>query len=498
MNKNYIALSLTTLLSLGVISTSTFAELKLPSGADRRPNLSLDPFERAREAMRNLPKAQPEESPKPVEAVTEPDRKDSGQNPGTTLGNDIIKQAATETTKESQAETSFLGEQAAEAFSYEFAITMDAFSLTSGGLQEPEDENTPLKKTGVIGIVDFIAEVDTAAAGLWDNGLFFLYTALTFGKGPTVGDLHGISSIDAGGDTMHIMELWYEHSFPYSRSSAIFGIHDFNGDFYVAEYANLFVNAGFGFGQAIGDNAGPSNYPNTTLGIRLKSEVTENSYFQIAMYDGAVGTDDESAEAEFNKIISVKLDKNEGVFVGAEGGIFKNEPGSTDGYYKLALGLWYLRADQEGFDTPNNDPEGNPIPVLAGNPRPGTGGAYILGEMSIGEKMGIFFKHGRARSEYLQHSQFYSAGMNFTGAIPGRDEDVLGIGLVYTANSPEYMAQFEEGALYKAETTYEITYTAQITDWLMVQPDFQYVQYPNMDPNIVKASVIGVRAQAVF
>ena len=64
MNKNYIALSLVGLFGFGIITTNAQAELTLPSGADRRPNLSLDPFERAREAMRKLPASKPTEEPK--------------------------------------------------------------------------------------------------------------------------------------------------------------------------------------------------------------------------------------------------------------------------------------------------------------------------------------------------------------------------------------------------------------------------------------------------
>ena len=484
MNKNYIAFSIAGILALGVVSPVALAELTLPSGADRRPNLSLDPFERAREAMRKLPKSEPkEETPEPKreqELVPQPEA--------------VPAQTAPVVQKTAEIE------EHADAFSYEFAVTMDAFSLTSGGpiqnLDDPDEEFVE-KKTGVVGVVNFVAEVDTGAADLWDNGLFFLYSALTFGEGPIVGDLHGISNIDAGGNTMRVVELWYEHSFPHSNSSALLGLHDFNGEFYVSEYASLFANAGFGLGQALGEHGGPSGYPVTTLGLRLKSEVTENSYFQVAMYDG--GIKEEEGDAEFDKVISVNLDKNEGVFVGAEAGLFKNEPGDSSGYYKIALGMWYLRQDQPGFETGELDQNQEPVTILGDNPKAGTGGAYLLAETSIGEKMGIFFKHGRAREDYLQFSQFYAAGINFSGAIPGRDDDVLGIGMVHTRQSPAYIDQLpEETQTYVAETAFEITYTAQITDWLMIQPDFQYIQYPSMDPTMTKSSVVGVRAQAVF
>ena len=487
MNKTYIALSLASIISLGLINTNARAELALPSGIDKRPDLSLDPFERARAAMRKLPTSKPKDKSKPVEQA-QPKKQPSQQTEPQQAEQDIQQPASkkNDTPNKIRHTTNFKDTDTEDAFEYELAITMDAFSLTSGGIQQTDEDTPKLKQTGVVGVVDFIAEVDTGAAGLWDDGLFYLYSALTFGETPTVGDLHGISSIEAGVNTMHIMELWYEHSFPYSHSSILFGLHDFNNEFYIAEYAQLFVNGAFGMGQALSEAANPSTYPLTTLGVRLKSEVTENTYFQITMHDAVI------QKEELDKIISIKLDKNEGVFVGAETGIFKNEPGNHNGYYKIAAGLWYLKGEQLGFA------DANGVPILTNNPKPGTGGAYFLAETSIGEKMGLFFKHGRARADYNQYSQFYAAGLNFSGAIPGREEDVLGIGLVHTRQSSAYLSQFDSGTYYVAETTYEITYSAQIMNWLMVQPDYQYVQYPSMDPNIVKASVIGVRLQAVF
>ncbi|MDH3326113.1 MAG: carbohydrate porin [Gammaproteobacteria bacterium] len=486
MNKNYIALSLASIFSLGLISLNAQAELSLPSGTDTRPNLSLDPFERSREAMRKLPVT--ESAAEPVAQVKQQKTKEPIQE---------IREVA----RNPQTERAPASQESTDAFSYEFAVTMDAFSLIAGGVKQVDDpENIP-KQTGVVGVIDFIAEVDTRAAGLWDNGSFFLYSALTFGQSPNAGDLHGISGIDAGRNTMKIMEMWYQHSFPYSHSSALFGLHDFNGEFYVSEYANLFVNGAFGGGQIIKSNGNPSTFPLINLGLRLKSELTENSYFQMGMYDGA------QSEKEIDKIISISPSKKDGVFMIGEAGIFKNEPGDPAGYYKFAAGYWNLRADQVGFERvdANGDPlvgtNGDPIHILEEDPTPGTSGAYFLAETSIGEKMGLFFKHGRAAANYVQYEQFYAAGINYKGAIPGRDEDVLGIGFVHTRHSAAYLAQFDESnpdRPFIAETTYEITYTAQITDWLMIQPDYQYVQYPNMDPSLMKASVIGVRAQAIF
>jgi len=473
MNKTYASLLLA-MLSLCLPHSNVYAELKLPSGADRRPDLSLDPFERAREAMRKLPESDSQEEPEisPQKPVKDPEPEENQEEP--------------------EQEPESKSDSGDSAFSYEIALTLDAFSVTAGGVVEPNPNDIEQNSTGVFGTLDLSAELDTSALNFWDDGLFFIYTSVIFGTAPAVGDLNGVSGIYGGGSTMRIVEAWYEHSFPFSHSSVLFGLHDFNSEFYVAEYADLFLNGGFGMGQPIGTHGNVSTFPVPTLGLRFKSQLSEKAYLQMALYDGA------SSETAYDKIIEVKPDKTEGVFTAGEAGAIKNEPGDTEGYYKVALGFWYYRADQVGFPN-SNIGEDNETYLLEDNPKPGTSGLYMLAETSIGKKLGLFFKHGRARSDYNRYDQYYSAGLNFTGAIPGRDEDILGVGVIHTRHSDAFL-EANPDQFFKAETAYEITYSAIITNWLMIQPDFQYIQQPNMTPADEQANtaVIGIRAQAIF
>ena len=495
-NKNIIQPFFTcSLLTLSFFVSTAYAELKLPSGADRRPNLSVDPFERAREAVRKLPKTKaPEPAPDPTPEVAQPEATQSiAVQPG-------LSTEPTEQTTLPPTVVSSGNAESGEAFSYELAITADALSVTAGGIPEPDQDDVEQSKTGIFGVADIIGEYDTGAAGLWNDGLFFVYAAIIFGKGPAVGDLHGTSNIYGGGDTFRIVEAWYEHSFPYSHSSIVLGIHDFNGEFYVSEYANLFMNGIFGMGQILnaGSDAGPSTYPVPTLGFRFKAELSEQAYFQVAAYNAS------PSDEAFDKIIEAKLPSNDEVFLITEFGMTNKEPGES-GYYKAGLGLWYFNINTSGFLVSGDEEAGTATYILGDESKSGNAGVYVFAEMSIGEKLGIFFKHGRGRQEYNQYAQFYAAGLNYTGIIPGREEDVFGIGLVQTRHSSAYLDAFD-GEFFAAETAFEITYTTNITDWLSVQPDFQYIQQPSMGrlapndgkPLLPNSMVIGVRASASF
>jgi len=487
-----------------VFAETVFAELKLPSGADRRPNLSLDPFERAREANRSVTPREEAPAPQPAtphetppdepavinnqqEQVLEPiSQEEMRIQSGDPVSADN-SQASTATPIPPQPEA----DEPEEAFSYEIAATVDSFTLTAGGLAGsvdgiPED-SYETGKIGFFGTIDFVAELKPGGFDLWDNGTFFLLASVIAGTAPAVGDFHGISGVYGGGNTMRIVELWYEHEFPFSHSAILFGLHDFNGDFYVTEYAGTLLNGSFGMGTIIGNGGNASTFPTPTTGLRLKTQLNDISYLQAAIYDGA------ASEEAYDKLIEVKFDDTDGFFLATEAGIVKNEPGDPNGYFKVGLGAWYLRQDQFGYP----DGSAEETPIFEDNPKPGNNGYYFIAESSIGENLGIFFKHGRGRKDYNQFAQYYATGLSYQGVLPSRGEDVLSLGLVHTRQSADYLAQSGVTA-FVAETTYEITYTTQITDWLMVQPDVQYITQPSMSPDIPSALVLGLRLQAVY
>lgn len=480
-----LAFVVASIVTTSSLPTMVLAELNLPSGSDRRPDLSLDPFERAREAVRKLPGTKETEEPKSEVVKKQAPKPKIEPAP-----------VAAPAPKAEPIEVSPPDEkEAGEAFNYEFSILIDAMSITAGGIPAPAKEDFEQNKSDIFGLLNLASELDTGAANLWDDGLFYLNAMITFGAAPASGDLHGTSGNYGGGNTMRVYELWYEHSFPYSHSASLIGWHDFNNEFYVSEFANLFVNGGFGGGQVMSSLANPSTYPLTMLGVRFNTDLTEKSYFQFALYDGA------TSDKAFENMIEVGLDKNDGVFAITEAGYLNGEPGDTD-YLKIGFGAWYLRAENVGFTTDRytEDAPG----ILADDPLPHNYGVYMLADVAIGENLGLFFKHGRAKSEYNQYDQFYAAGLNYTGIIPGREEDVLGIAMLQTRQSSAYTnyhnARLQPGdlGLFVAETVYEVTYTTQITDWLLLQPDFQYIQQPNMDANLANTMVIGIQAQAVF
>jgi porin len=47
----------------------------------------------------------------------------------------------------------------------------------------------------------------------------------------------------------------------------------------------------------------------------------------------------------------------------------------------------------------------------------------------------------------------------------------------------------------RAETNIELTYSVQVTPWLRLQPDIQYIFNPGLDEGLDNALVIGLRIE---
>tara|TARA_R100000027_G_scaffold63770_1_gene56734 strand:+ start:11954 stop:12415 length:462 start_codon:yes stop_codon:yes gene_type:complete len=77
-------------------------------------------------------------------------------------------------------------------------------------------------------------------------------------------------------------------------------------------------------------------------------------------------------------------------------------------------------------------------------------------------------------------------------------DDALGIGVVYTDFSDDYLTATRESGddVTSSETVFELTYQVLVTDWFAVQPDLQYILDPHLSRD--NALVVGVRAEVLF
>jgi porin len=92
------------------------------------------------------------------------------------------------------------------------------------------------------------------------------------------------------------------------------------------------------------------------------------------------------------------------------------------------------------------------------------------------------------------------AGLVYKGLIPGRDEDTIGLAYAHLNISDDFdRATAAPGVpSLDYEGIIELTYNAQITPWLSVQPDVQYIMHPGGSNAQSDAWAVGLRASIAF
>jgi porin len=104
---------------------------------------------------------------------------------------------------------------------------------------------------------------------------------------------------------------------------------------------------------------------------------------------------------------------------------------------------------------------------------------------------------------------FYAeGGITFSGMIPNRPDDTLGVGVAYTGISDRVHAFDVDSGLSVArnyEALIEVCYNMQLAKGWLLQPDFQYIWQPGgkvPNPNglgaVENAAVVGARTTLNF
>jgi porin len=94
----------------------------------------------------------------------------------------------------------------------------------------------------------------------------------------------------------------------------------------------------------------------------------------------------------------------------------------------------------------------------------------------------------------------FTMGGRYTGLIPGRDEDKVGYGLIYSDNGIAFSqaSQNMGGAGLGGETTLELDYQYNPAPWLSIQPDAQYIIDPGGIQSRDDILVLGLRTIVRF
>ena len=362
-----------------------------------------------------------------------------------------------------------------------------------------------------------------------------------------IGNLLTVSNIEAY-DTLRLFDLWYQQEFLDGKVSLRFGQIAADDEFIISDYGATFINGTFGWPALTALNlpGGGPGYPLATPGVRLRIDPIEQVSLMAAVFDGDPGDRGENPQKKDST--GTNIDFNQGFLSMFEIDYRLNqEKGmkSLPGTYKL--GGFYAT---QNFADVHTDDTGLSLadPASSGTPRTHSGdwGIYFVANQLIyrapasgtgnsgdskdmkdakavatdGESgdqgLGVFWRVGGSPSDRNAIDFYTDEGLNYKGLIPGRDDDVLGLGVAYAQVSSD-LDQLDrdnnslsgtDAPVENEEIAIELTYQAKITPWWTVQPDIQYIIHPGgnvTDPSdsagaraIPDALVLGVRTTINF
>lgn len=403
-----------------------------------------------------------------------------------------------------------------EARGIEFSLdyTGEVFGNVSGGMS---------RSAIYAGLAEVALDLDLEKlTGWWRGGSLRVNSIFPHGNSLTegpVGDAAGLSNIDAH-DSLRLYELWIRQSLLEGRLTLQVGNLLADEDFAVNEQGGLFINSGFGWphhiSAAIGNTIPPAYFV-SALGALIRYQPTSRWYFQAAVYDGDAFDSPEGDPRVNEDGLHWQLNHAQGAFIMAETGFhwaLGPENHRLPGVVKL--GGWLSTSD---FEDLHQDEHGGSWVVSGLDPQIHAYGfgIFLSGEQRVwresgpdgedAQGLGVFFRAGGGPEDRDPFSLVMDGGVNYLGLLPGRDEDVAGLGFVYAGVSGDLRQSQRDDRDFNAadlaaisdyEAIIELTYLARITPWWSLQPDLQFILHPGASAATDDALVIGLRSSLSF
>lgn len=322
--------------------------------------------------------------------------------------------------------------------------------------------------------LDIVLEADLENLAGWNGAQLHLYGLYNNGAsiGELVGDAQAVSNIETGTRAIRLYEAWIDQKIG-EHVSLRAGLYDLNSEFDALEASGLFVSSSHGIGTDFSQSGqnGPSIFPSTSIAARLEVTPADGWAIRAAILDGVPGDPDMPARTV------ARLGNGDGALLVGE-----VEAPITGA--RVLVGHWRYTA---------------PFDRIDGGRDTGNAGSYIRAEAPFlsqpGRMIDGFARFGVASGRFNMFDAFASAGLKFTGWVPGRAEDEFGIAIASAFTSDAYRRLTEASS---AEIALEATYRTQLAPWLAVQPNVHFIRRPAANPLIDDAIVLGIRTEISF
>jgi len=330
---------------------------------------------------------------------------------------------------------------------------------------------------GSIGNDDNIGHDDTDAtysvdieisSKIGENGIAMLHIEAGEGSG-LYDELSGFSGPNAdaiGGDSdFEISELWYEHRFKDTGVVTTFGKLDVTRWFDTNAAAND-ENSQFLADVFVNNIA--VEFPDYAYGGRLTISLNEISDISF----GALEADSDFEDIFDENFLIAEID-------------FRPIINRRQGNYRIYG--WHNSDDKTAFADPSDDRENG----------------YGLGlsiDQEITNALTVFTRFGWQDDDVYEVEYAWSFGLQLSGCLWGREEDMFGIAYGRADIGEDYQDCLRAAGLRTAaaEDTFEAYYRFRVNDYLTLSPDIQFADNMAGMDNEDSVFILGMRAQVDF
>lgn len=390
---------------------------------------------------------------------------------------------------------------ASRGITYDLFYTNDTLANVSGGL-----------KRGTInqGRLEGALSVDLEKLMGYSGLSFFTSVSQIDNTGRMrrdyVGAINTVAAIEAY-PTLRLSEIWLEQKFPGANTSIRIGQLAADTEFFFSELSTVLLQSDWPTIGAQNLPSGGPAYPLSTPGARIKYEPSQNLALLFAVFNGDPAG---PGEPEKQNPHGLNFRLSDPPFLIGEAQLRSNRGKTDTGLATtLKIGAW---GHTGTFDHRRLTADGQLLAGAGGTAvaakLAGNFGIYGVLDQQLyripggGPDSGIsmFLHTSLSPSDRNPISYFIDGGLVFAGMLPGRPDDRVGLGFVYSRFS-ETLRSFDQdhvalnglpGVVRDYELTLEASYQAQVVPGLKLQPVVERILHPNGDA-ARNATVFGLR-----
>ncbi len=338
-------------------------------------------------------------------------------------------------------------------------------------------------------------DIDFNRLSGFDGELFFS-PIWQYGQNLSAQYLHTntLTSSIAGPNSVRIDQFWYQQGFFDNMFKIKVGQVAAVNEFGATDFFDILFNDELGYAPNAIFNTkqpfSPASKPGVVLWGDL-SDLTPGLYAKTGVFTGY----DNPYHPDSNGVDYVD-DFDHGITGSVELG-YKEQKTIYDGVYKVGAN-W-----NSGFAYVNpatNQPYGHDYNAYAVVEKTVYRPLGMDGKIDTKKGLDLLFEFVGEPGDRNPLQYEFTTGGRYTGLIPGRDDDKVGFGLIYSDNGNAFSQANENGGGpgLGGETTVELDYQYNPAPWLSIQPDAQYIFDPGGDSSHDDILVLGLRTIVRF